>query len=48
LKIEKEMISEVGLFQVEEVSMPKIQSCPAKHLVELYANINNEDVKRYL
>ena len=48
LKIEVEMNSEVGLFQVEGVLMPKIQSSPAKHLVELYANIENEEIKRYL
>lgn len=48
LKIEIEMTSEVGLFQVEEVLLPKIQFCPAKHLVELYANIKNEEVKRYI
>ncbi len=47
LKIEIEMKSEVGLFQVEEVLIPKIQSSPAKHLVELYAKIGDE-VKRYL
>ncbi len=47
LKIEIEMISELGLFQVEEVLIPKIQSSPAKHLVELYAKIGDE-VKRYL
>ena len=48
LKIEVEMNSEVGLFQVEEVLMPKIQSSPAKHLVELYANIEGIGIKRYL
>jgi len=48
LKIEVEMNSEVGLFQVEEVLIPKIQSSPAKHLVELYAKVGNQDVKRYL
>jgi len=48
LKIDIDMKSEVGLFQVEGVLMPKIQSSPAKHLVELYANIENEEVKRYI
>lgn len=48
LRIEIEMTSEVGLFQVEEVLMPKIQSCPARHFVELYANIKNDEVKRYI
>ena len=40
------MKSEVGLFQVEEVLIPKIQSSPAKHLVELYAKIGDEVKKR--
>ncbi len=48
LKIEVEMKSEVGLFQVEEVLIPKIQSSPAKHLVELYAKVEGEEVKRYM
>lgn len=48
LKIEIEMKSEVGFFQVEEVLIPKIQSSPAKHLIELYAGVEGEDVKRYI
>ncbi len=48
LKIEVKMKSEVGLFQVEEVLIPKLQSSPAKHLVELYAGVEGEDVKRYI
>ncbi len=47
LKIEIEMTKEVGFFQVEGVLIPKIQSSPAKHLVELYAGVIGEDVKRY-
>jgi len=47
LKIEIEMSKEVGFFQVEGVLIPKIQSSPAKHLVELYAGVIGEDVKRY-
>lgn len=47
LKIEIEMKSEVGFFQVEEVLIPKIQSSPAKHLIELYAGVEGEDVKKY-
>jgi len=48
LKIEVQMKAEVGFFQVEEVLMPKIQSSPAKHLIELYAGVEGEDVKRYI
>lgn len=42
------MKSEVGFFQVEEVLIPKIQSSPAKHLIELYAGVEGEDMKRYI
>jgi hypothetical protein len=42
------MSSEVGLFQVEEVLMHKIVSSTAKPHIELYAQINTEDPKRYL
>lgn len=48
IKIEIEMKSEVGFFQVEGVLLPKIQSSPAKHLVELYASVIGEPTKRYL
>jgi len=48
LKIEVQMKSEVGLFQVEAVLIPKIQSSPAKGLIELYAGVEGESVKRYI
>lgn len=48
IKIEVSMRAEVGFFQVEGVLMPKIQSSPAKHLVELYAGVEGEEMKRYL
>lgn len=48
LKIEVRMRSEVGFFQVEEVLIPKLQSSPAKHLIELYAGVEGEEVKRYI
>jgi len=47
LKIEVKMKSEVGFFQVEEVLIPKLQSSPARHLIELYAGVDGQDVKRY-
>lgn len=46
--IEIQMKSEVGLFQVEEVLIPKLKSSPAKHLIELYACVEGEEVKRYM
>lgn len=48
LKIDVQMRSEVGFFQVEEVLIPKLQSSPAKHFIELYAGVEGEEVKRYL
>lgn len=48
LKIEVYMTSETGFFQVEEVLIPKIQSSPAKHLIELYAGVKGEEMKRYI
>lgn len=48
IKIDIHMKSEVGFFQVEEVLIPKIQSSPAKKLVELHAGVDGEDMKRYI
>ena len=48
LKIEIHMKAEIGFFQVEEVLIPKIQSSPAKNLLELYAGVDGEDMKRYI
>ena len=48
IKIEIHMKSEGGFFQVEEVLIPKIQSSPAKNLVELHAGVDGEDMKRYI
>ncbi len=48
LKIEIHMKAEVGFFQVEEVLIPKIQSSPAKNLLELYAGVGGEEMKRYM
>jgi len=48
VKIEVRMKSEVGFFQVEEVLIPKLQSSPARHLIELYAGVEGEEVKRYI
>lgn len=47
LKIEITMKSEVGFFQVESVLIPKILSSPVQHLVEVYAGVEGEEMKRY-
>ncbi len=48
IKIEVQMSAEVGFFQIEEVLLPKINSSPAKNLVELFAGVNGQELKRYL
>ena len=42
------MSSEVGLFQVEEVLLAKIASSTAKSHIELYAQVDGREPKRYL
>ncbi len=48
IKIEVHMSAEVGFFQIEEVLLQKINSSPAKHLVELYAGVEGAEMKKYL
>jgi len=48
VRIDVNMSSEVGLFQVEEVLLHKIAQSTAKQYIELYAQVNNEEIKRYL
>lgn len=48
IKITIEMSAEVGLFQLEEVLFPKINSSPAKNYIELYAGVVGQENKCYL
>ena len=48
IKIDVEMATEVGFFQVEEVLLTKVQASTAKHLIELYAGVTGQEKKRYL
>lgn len=48
IKIEVHMSADVGLFQIEEVILQKISSSPAKSLVELYACVDGQEMKKYL
>lgn len=48
IKIDIEMTSEVGFFQIEEVLLEKINASPAKKYVELYAGVAGEERKCYL
>jgi metal-dependent HD superfamily phosphatase/phosphodiesterase len=48
VRIEIQMSSEVGLFQIEEVFLAKIAKSTAKSYIELYALVNDGEPKRYL
>lgn len=48
IKIEVHMSADVGFFQIEEVLIQKINSSPAKNLVELYAGVDGQEMKKYL
>lgn len=48
IKIEVFMSADVDFFQIEEVLLQKINSSPAKNLIELYAGVDGKDLKRYL
>lgn len=48
IKIDVEMATEVGFFQVEEVLITKIEASTVKPYVELYAGVTGEERKRYL
>lgn len=48
IKIDIEMSSDVGFFQIEEVLLPKIDASPAKQYVELYAGVAGQERKCYL
>lgn len=48
IRIEVYMSADVGFFQIEEVLLQKINSSPAKFLVELFAGIEGCEMKRYL
>jgi metal-dependent HD superfamily phosphatase/phosphodiesterase len=48
VRIEVNMSSSIGFFQVEEVLMPKINKSPVKPYIELIALLENDDYKQYL
>ena len=41
-------LNDHGPVHMRTVLMPKIQSSPSKHLVELYACVEGQETKRYL
>lgn len=48
IRIDVEMESEVGLFQIEEVLMPKIRASTIAGHIELCASVEGGEVRRYL
>jgi metal-dependent HD superfamily phosphatase/phosphodiesterase len=48
IRIDVNMSSEVGLFQVEEILLHKIANSTAKQHIELYAEVGEKNAKRYL
>jgi metal-dependent HD superfamily phosphatase/phosphodiesterase len=48
IRIEVQMSSEVGLFQIEEVLLGKIAASTARAYTELFAIVNDGETKRYL
>jgi len=48
IRIDVDMSRQVGLFQIEEVLMHKISSSTIKQYIELYANVKDEESRRYL
>jgi metal-dependent HD superfamily phosphatase/phosphodiesterase len=48
IRIDVNMSSEVGLFQVEEVLLNKIANSTAKQHIELFARVRDENPKKYL
>ncbi|AEC02171.1 HD domain-containing protein [Parasphaerochaeta coccoides] len=48
IRIDVKMSSDVGFFQVEEVLLQKINMSPVKPYIELYASVQDQDVKQYV
>ena len=48
IKIEVEMSTDVGFFQIEEVLLPKVNMSPVKQYIELYAGVTGQETKKYL
>ncbi len=47
IKIMVHMTERAGIFQVDEVLMPKLKSTPLKDLVEIYAIVGGQPLKTY-
>lgn len=48
IKIEVHMSAVAGFFQIEEVLLKKISCSPIKDFIELYAGVDDDEMKKYL
>ncbi|MCD8024381.1 MAG: hypothetical protein LUE64_02475 [Candidatus Gastranaerophilales bacterium] len=48
VRVDIQMSSEVGFFQIEEVLLAKVNSSPAKQYIEVYAGVKGSEAKCYL
>lgn len=48
IKIEVHMSAVAGFFQIEEVLLQKISCSPIKDFIELYAGVDDDEMKKYL
>ena len=48
IKIEVHMSAVAGFFQIEEVLLQKISCSPIKYFIELYAGVDDDEMKKYL
>lgn len=48
IRIDVQMCSDVGFFQIEEVLLPKLSMSPAKAYVQVVAGVIGQEKKRYL
>jgi len=48
IKIDIEMSSDAGFFQIEEVLLTKVEASPAKQFIEIFAGVTGQERKCYL
>ena len=48
IKVEVHMSAVAGFFQIEEVLLQKISCSPIKDFIELYAGVDDDEMKKYL
>jgi metal-dependent HD superfamily phosphatase/phosphodiesterase len=48
IRIHVDMTASVGFFQVEEILLRKVAASPVKPHIELFAQLRDQETKRYL